>query len=178
MTKHEIDKLINRIAEGNTEAAEVLYNELSTPVYFYALHILKDKFAAEDVMQETFIAVLQRSKSYIPNEKPTSWIFTIAKNKAIDYQRKQKDIVSIDADEMTVIANHSEDFGESFFPEMLRCLNEKERDIVVLRVLSGFTLTQIARDLELPKGSVFWTYNNAMKKLRKALKSGGIDNVS
>jgi DNA-directed RNA polymerase specialized sigma24 family protein len=51
--------------------------------------------------------------------------------------------------------------------ELLRPLNQKERDIVILRLTVGLTLTEISREMNLPKGSVFWTYNNAMKKLKK-----------
>ena len=48
------DGLILRIAEGDTAALEVLYRQTSASVYGFALSILRDPTAAEDVMQDTF----------------------------------------------------------------------------------------------------------------------------
>ena len=173
MTNGETERLIARIAAGDGEAAALLYKEFSGPVYFFALKMLRNEADAEDAMQETFIAILQKSGAYKPHEKASAWIFTIAKNKALDRLRKRRDYAELDSPEAAGLADaDADDIG---YPELLQSLSEKERDVVTLRVLSGFTLTQIARDLDIPKGTVFWTYNNAMKKLRKKLKEGGCE---
>lgn len=172
MTNHEIDSLIKRIAQGDIGALEALYKGMSKPVYFYALRLVNSPEVAEDVMQDTFISIMRNCGSYKENGKGSSWIFTIARNKAVDYKRSNKETAPFDAleslaDKADLIEKSDSDAA---FMQMILPLNQKERDVVILRLLSDMTLTQIARELDLPKGSVFWTYNNAVKKLRKLHK--------
>ncbi len=172
MTNHEIDVLIKKVAQGDMEALKILYESMRKPIYFYALRLSNSPETAEDVMQDTFISIMRSCGGYVSSEKGAAWIFTIARNRVIDYQKKQKTTLPIEDIETAV--NPSDpinDFidGNSFM-EILAPLNTKERDVVVLRILSGFSLTQAARELNMPKGSAFWTYSNAMKKLKKALK--------
>jgi len=172
MTNHEIDLLIRKIAQGDINALENLYIEMKKPIYFYALRLSNDSDIAEDVMQDTFISIMENSGSYTAKGKGSSWIFTIVKNKVLDYQKKLKPSLVIDEQENLIdpLCQIEKIIDENVFFEMLTPLNEKERDIVILRILVGFTLTEVACELNLPKGSVFWSYNNAMKKLKKALK--------
>ena len=177
MTNHETDLLLQKIASGDMQALERLYRSLSRPVYFYVLRIVGEPNAAEDIMQDTFISVIHGCEKYRHGDGGNAWIFTIAKNRALDYLRKEKHSFPVetapDSPDDTDMAENR--LALLRFEEMLTPLSKKERDIVILRLLSGFTLTQISVELELPKGSVFWSYNNAIKKLRKHLKETDID---
>lgn len=64
------DALILRIAQGDTAALEVLYRQTSSSIYGFALSILRDPTAAEDVMQDTFVSVMQSAPGYQPSGKP------------------------------------------------------------------------------------------------------------
>ena len=55
--------------------------------------------------------------------------------------------------------------NEAMLDGLLRTLSNKELDIVILRHIVGLTLTEIAKDKNMKKGTVFWTYNSAIKKL-------------
>ena len=173
MTNHEVDALIRRIAGGDGKALAALYEAYRTPVYYYALRLTGSPQKAEDVMQETFLAILNGSKGYTDRGKAAAWIYTIARNKANDLFRKERKEAPLSFAE-ALAAPPPEWDG---YPQMLEVLNDKERDIVILRVLCGFTLTEIARDKNLPRGSVFWSYNNAMKKLKKYLQEEGETHV-
>ncbi len=167
---------MKRIAKNDGEALEELYKIMSKPIYFYVLRLTGDACIAEDVMQETFVTLMKKSDLYKDKGKGKSWIFTVAKNLTIDIQRKQNRVDSL---ETISEAFKNEDFTSRKDTEitalkMLSVLSEKEKDIVMLRLLSGMTLTEVAKDLGIPQGTVFWTYNNAVKKMRKHFK-GGID---
>ena len=170
MTNREIERLIDGVRRGDGNASETLYREFSGSIYFFVLRIVGNETAAEDIMQDTFIAILQKSDRYTPRGKPAAWIFSIAKNKAIDHLRGQGRYVPLE--EEILPSSDARELSDDAWPELLRTLNEKERDIVILRVLDGYTLTEIARNPGMPKGTVFWTYNNAMKKLRKEFGKG------
>ena len=77
------DALILRIAQGDTAALEVLYRQTSSSIYGFALSILRDPVAAEDVMQDTFVSVMQSAPGYQPSGKPMAWLLTIARNLAL-----------------------------------------------------------------------------------------------
>lgn len=175
MTNRELDALLRRIDEGDRAALAALYEGFRMPVYYYALRLTGNPQKAEDVMQETFLAILRNGGGYRSNGKAAAWIYTVARNKAMDMFRKEgAELPLSQAEELEAV---SSPFDGDAYPGMLSVLNEKERDIVILRVLCGFTLTEIARDKGMPKGSVFWSYNNAMKKLKKHLKEEGESNV-
>ena len=175
MTNRELDALLRRIGGGDKSALAALYEGFRMPVYYYALRLTGNPQKAEDVMQETFLAILQNGRNYRSDGKATAWIYTVARNKAMDMFRKEGNELPLSqAEELEAV---SAPFDGDAYPGMLSVLNEKERDIVILRVLCGFTLTEIARDKGMPKGSVFWSYNNAMKKLKKHLKEEGESNV-
>ena len=174
MTNHEIDKLMKRIALGDMTALEELYKNMSKPVYFYALHLVGDSVAAEDVMQDTFVSVMRSSETYNAEGKGKAWLFTIAKNKASDILRKKADIS--DLSDIEDVADRRDFTLQSengiIVSQLLNLLSKKERDIVTLRLFGDMTLTQVSKELGIPKGTVFWTYNNAVKKLRKYYTGG------
>ena len=175
MTNRELDALLRRIGGGDKSALAALYEGFRMPVYYYALRLTGNPQKAEDVMQETFLAILRNGRNYRSDGKAAAWIYTVARNKAMDMFRKEGNELPLSqAEELEAV---SSPFDGDAYPGMLSVLNEKERDIVILRVLCGFTLTEIARDKEMPKGRVFWSYNNAMKKLKKHLKEEGESNV-
>ena len=177
VTNHQIDQQMKKIASGDGAALEALYQAMHKPVYFYALRLTGDAGMAEDVMQETFVAVLRKAAAYRTEGKGKSWIFTIAKNLTVDMQRRQNHFTVLelptelpDAEDFTA---HS-DSGIAAL-DMLRILNPKERNIVMLRLLSDMTLTEVAKELQIPAGTVFWTYNNAIRKMRKQFAGGEYD---
>lgn len=68
---------------------DYIYNKFSKDVYYYLLSLCKDKYIAEDIMQDVFY------KAYLyfevcPYSNIKSWLFTVAKNCYIDYIRKNK----------------------------------------------------------------------------------------
>lgn len=168
MQNNNINSLIVKIAHKDNEAFEELYKEMRKPVYYYALHFCSNHTIAEDVMQDTFITIWSKSNSFIPQGDGRSWILSITKNKTLDALKKMKHNCSLDD-----IVDVGEEDGqlklienEAMLDGLLRTLSNKELDIVILRHIVGLTLTEIAKDKNMKKGTVFWTYNSAIKKLR------------
>ena len=112
------DGLILRIAEGDTAALEVLYRQTSASVYGFALSILRDPTAAEDVMQDTFVSVMQSASSYQPSGKPMAWLLTIARNLALMRLRKAEN-KNISFDELFHVEDPHNAYRET---EIIWCL--------------------------------------------------------
>lgn len=174
MTEHQIDLCMQNVACGDTAALEALYRQMHEPIYFYALRLTGDPAAAEDVMQETFVAVLRKASAYRAEGKGKAWLFTIAKNLSMDLLRKRSRAESFDvlpvlptAEDFTVRT----DAGIAAL-QMLDALTPKEKNVVLLRLLCDMTLTQVAKELDVPRGTVFWLYNNAVRKMRNQFAGG------
>ncbi len=165
---------MQKIVSGDGAALEALYRQMHKPIYFYALRLTGDPCAAEDVMQETFVAVMRKASVYRAEGKGKAWLFTIAKNLTLDMLRRQNRVESFDvqpalptAEDFTVRS----DAGIAAL-QMLDVLSPKEKNIVLLRLLCDMTLTQIAKELDIPRGTVFWLYNNAVRKMRNQFAGG------
>ena len=174
MTNHQIDHLMSRIQSGDGTALAELYESMSKPVFFYALRLCGNFDAAQDVMQDTFVTLMRKSSLYRAEDKGRAWLFTVARNLVVDMQRRQSrtDDFSVitempGADDCTVQTDTEIDALR-----MLEGLSAREKNIVLLRLLGDMTLTEVAAELNIPKGSVFWTYNNAVKKMRKQYTGG------
>ena len=174
MTNHQIDHLMSRIQSGDGTALEELYEGMHKPVFFYALRLCGNYDAAQDVMQDTFVTLMRKSSLYRAEDKGRAWLFTVARNLVVDLQRRQSRMNDFEvlsespgADDFTVQTDTGIDALR-----MLEGLSSREKNIVLLRLLGDMTLTEVASELNIPKGTVFWTYNNAVKKMRKQYTGG------
>jgi RNA polymerase sigma-70 factor (ECF subfamily) len=175
MKSREIDSLLMKIADGDIEALECLYKGMKKPVYFYALRLSGNSEMAEDAVQDTFISIMRNSGSYTSTGSGAAWIFRIAKHRVLDYQKKKKLLPQPEEELPDPSCQIDRLLSDHAFFDMLAPLTQKERDIVILRILVGLSLTDAALELGLPKGSVFWSYHNAMKKLKKSMKGETAD---
>lgn len=60
-----------------------------------------------------------------------------------------------------------EEDSSDYFVYIRKLLSEKEYKILILHVLEEYTHKEIAKELRIPIGTVTWSYNNALKKIRK-----------
>jgi len=80
--------LMARVSNGDQHAFAAVYDRHAQTLYGAAMRYLRDPGAAEDVVQETFLAMWTRSESYSPQAGSLiAWLLTIARNRAIDRLR-------------------------------------------------------------------------------------------
>ena len=164
------DALILRIAQGDTAALEVLYRQTSSSIYGFALSILRDPVAAEDVMQS--------APGYQPSGKPMAWLLTIARNLALMRLRRAES-KNLSFDELF----HVEDTHDAYqttenhmvLEKVLHTLTDGERQIVMLHALSGLKHREIADLLGIPQATAISRYNRALAKLRNSMGGDDLD---
>ncbi len=83
------DKLIKAAQKGDMESHEVIFRQFSPAVYNLALRITSQKQAAEDILQNTFINVLNKIKSFRYEAPFGMWLRKITVNQVLMYIRKQ-----------------------------------------------------------------------------------------
>ena len=99
MAETETDKaLLQRVANGDRTALKIIYDRHSEALCRFASNWLSDPFEASDIMHETMIQVWRSAGKFAGRSSVKSWIFAIARNKAIDRNRKSSRMVNQEAD--------------------------------------------------------------------------------
>ncbi len=175
MNSQEIDEIIGNIATGDIQALNRLYEELEAPVFLMASTVTRNRHLAEDVLQDTFVAVYDKAPTYRPYGKGREWVLGIANN--LSKQRLQKEhkyhLIPPEDEEALPPAPYFEDYVEQAIQAraLLAVLSKKEQDIVLLHVLVGVRLNVVAEMLRLPLGSVYWSFSNARRKMGRYLQA-------
>ena len=170
-----MEELLERISHGDTAPMGLLYDLIKTDVFAYALSKMGNKQDAEDVTQDTFVQVYKYAKQYKPKGKPRAWIITIELNLIRRRFQLKKRTVSLD--ESFENTSSGEDVEEkvinnAFLLQLLTMLNEDEREVISLHIVSGMKHREIAKLLGKPLSTVLSKYNRAIKKLQLIVKEG------
>ena len=165
-----LDKLAPKIAEQDKAAFESLYESMRRLVFAVVLSILKNRAIAEEVMQDTFVAVWQKSGDFRGRGYKT-WILKVARNKALNALRRSKKETPTDFSENESLLGWYtiEDDTGLALKTALKTLSDDERQIVLMRN-AGIKAKEIAEVLGLPRGTVSWKYTEALKKLKNLLE--------
>lgn len=176
--KREIDKktlheLFIKIKEGNTEAFNEMYEKYYKTVYGICFSILKNKENSEDVAQTVFAKLLKMPKEKLPTSSETTWLYTVTKNEALQFLRSKNDDIDITSvydyyvsdEELEQVANMDE------YYKIINNLNEKQKEIVSLKVLYNFTFKEIGQMLNMQTATVQWHYYKSINILKSAISS-------
>ncbi|MDE6656904.1 MAG: RNA polymerase sigma factor [Anaeroplasmataceae bacterium] len=169
----KIKDLIRRISKDDEKALEELFQITKQKLYYVAKKFLIEKSYIEDVLSESYLKIYKRSRGYNERYDGYTWMYTIVKNTAIDYNRKigrQGTIVEYDDS----IYNPNEEFISKIkredIQQALKELDEQESEIIYLRIWENRTLKVIAKKLDYNITGVYRKYNEALEKLRKVLE--------
>ncbi len=168
--------IIDLCKENNKKAQMQLYNLYCKAMFLVSLRYVKDRFIAEDVMQDAFIKAFKNIKKY-KNEVPFGgWLKRIVINQSIDHLKKNRlefvtineDVLSIEEDadwkvESTISVND--------ILAKLEQLKEKYRLVVSLYLIEGHDHQEIATILNISENTSRTHLLRGRKLLKKALKN-------
>ncbi|OGX07413.1 MAG: hypothetical protein A2Z88_11400 [Omnitrophica WOR_2 bacterium GWA2_47_8] len=89
------EELIQQYIQGNTQAMEIIFQRYKLKMFNYALRFLANRADAEDVVADTFVAIVSRKYTYQPEVKFSTWLYTVVHHAAIDRLRRRKRNVSM-----------------------------------------------------------------------------------
>ncbi len=151
---------------------------LQDKLHYYALSLTSDGERANDLLQETFLKALTYRDKFAQNTNFKAWIYTIMKNTFInDYRRNVKIKNTFDGANNEFHLKFSKDKmypgPDSFYhsKEISKSINALESDYRVpfTMFLDGYKYKEIAKELELPLGTVKSRIFFTRKKLEKSL---------
>lgn len=169
-----LDKFIKKFINGDTSAFDDIYILTQKSVYYVALSILRDKALAEDVMQTTYMRMLKSIRSYTLGTNAYAWIYTIARNEALNVKKARMREQSVDEYENKTLFGMSEPdkYGE-LIDLAKRLLADDEFSILMLVTACSYKRKEIGKMLGIPISTVTWKYQNALLKMRNALEKEG-----
>ncbi len=173
--KDNLDRLVRRLQRGDMSVFAEIYELTYRQVYFKVIPILKDDALADDIIQDTYIKVLESIGNY-HEQSFIGYLLTIARNLAINEYKRRKRTVSLDALEVEpqpyVYQNHLETAAANgeLIRNCLKILDETERNVVLLHDVEGLKHKEIAAIIEKPLGTITWIYAKAIKKIRDKLR--------
>ena len=172
----ELKNLFDEFKEDNKSNFEKFYLKYNKLVYGIAFSILKNKEDSEDIVQIVFSKLYSLSKENFPSKSEASWIYSLTKNETISFLRKQSN--NINFDNIYEIQDYNNEINNVIdkieFNSLIDKLNELEKQIVSLKIISGFSFDEIGRLLKLPTGTVKWKYYKSINNLKVLLGSLGM----
>lgn len=178
------EQLISAYLDGDEEALAVLLDKYLSVVYNFAFGLTQDDHLAEDVAQESFIKAWKNIRRFIPTKNFQTWLFTIARNTAIDKLRQKKDVAFStfeNADGENILTATVADNSLSpvellekaediiFVQELLEQINPLYKDVLILRYQNEMTFEEIGKILKRPLHTVKSQHRRALISLRRAL---------
>jgi RNA polymerase sigma-70 factor (ECF subfamily) len=154
--------LVREAARGSEPALDELFRRSWPGAYRAAFLIVHDHAAAEDIAQEALVAAVRNLASFDRRRPLTPWLHRIVVNRAIDWTRLRRLRAEVLAEEPSEPAVQSADPVRV----ALRGLPPEQRAVVVLRHLLGYMPGEIARMLDIPRGTV----NSRLRRALDALK--------
>jgi len=181
------DALI-RVASGELDALEELYDRYRTMAYSIALRITTDTALAEDVVQEAFLGAWRNASRYVEGRGSVkTWLLSIVHHRAVDALRRRRPTTQLPALDAVLPAPLTlpdvwpEVAGRLLRLEILtalRSLSEVQREAIELAYFGGLTQQEIAARTGTPLGTVKSRMRLGLLAMRRELLGAGGDGVA
>ncbi len=176
--------VLQRCQRGSSEAFEVLVNRYMKDAYFIALGLVGNREDAMDLSQEAFVRAYRHIKDVKPGRKFFPWFYQILKNLCISHLRKRRyrQASSLNSENCPELASTDDCFSPEEVAkrnetkdkvwQAIGKLDDKHREVIILRHFKNMSYDQIAETLFCNKGTVTSRLYYARKKLEELLGTG------
>ncbi|MEO7065430.1 MAG: sigma-70 family RNA polymerase sigma factor [Rhodanobacter sp.] len=178
--RDELNQLLLQTGRNDQKAFAELYKRTSSKLFGVCLCMLRDRGAAEEVLQETYTTVWRRAASFdAVKASAITWLVTLSRNKAIDRLRQHREELLDDparfdelVDEQATPASDAETGQEN--QRLQQCLDELEpqqQSSVREAFFSGATYNELATRCKVPLGTMKSWIRRSLMQLRTCLDS-------
>lgn len=157
-----------------------LYKSLWPKVYNFIYYKVQNAEEAEELTQDVFQKVFKQVQlNKVNDSKLKSYTFTAARNIVYDkWRRKGKNPKLITLEGLSEsgyeIIDENQVIGESLLvQEALDLLSAEDRKVIILRIIEGYSIKEVAQMLDKPEGTIKVLQYRALQKLRDRLLKGG-----
>lgn len=180
-------ELVRRAQKGNKEAFEELVVRHQQRVFAVARGILKRQEDVEDISQQVFVKAFFALKKFDQRAAFTTWLYKITVNECWDMLRKRKvrplvyesDLSEDQARQFSAVENVHEDVPEltdrlaarQEVERLLEGLDERDRSMLILKEVEGFSVEEIAELLDLNTNTVKVRLFRARRRMVESAKA-------
>lgn len=169
-------QILKRIAGGDREALAELYDSYQQPVFRYLLQLTPDYGLAEEILQDTFVAVWKSARTFEGRSTVLTWLISIARRQAHNILRRHKlpTLDEANLEELAATEPEPEDFALASIARdelaaAFKQLAPVHREIIVLIFIEDLSYPEVANVLGIPVGTVKSRLSNAKRILRTLL---------
>lgn len=170
--------LCRRVAQGDQQAFESLYTELSPVVYGISVRLIRNSAQASEVTQEVMLEIWNNAHQYSQSTGSIyAWASTIARRRAIDRIRSEEARTAREDRNFTVDRESAEiddDLMAQVDSEQVRnclgTLTDKEKQTVIDTYYGGSTYAQVAERRQMPLATVKSRIRSALQRLKTCLE--------
>ncbi|EIT87403.1 RNA polymerase sigma factor SigX [Fictibacillus macauensis ZFHKF-1] len=161
---------------------ERLYEEYHQPLFQFIFYMVRNKEAAEDIVQEVYIKVMKAYSSFAGKSSEKTWLFSIARHVTIDWLRKQNRrkkrvlFFSIGESEDRLVQNDplpdefltQKESVKELYHALYKCTLPQQQ-VIVLRYIQSLSIAETAAVLGWTESKVKTTQHRAIKGLKSFL---------
>ncbi|MEM7134970.1 MAG: RNA polymerase sigma factor [Myxococcota bacterium] len=186
MTETSDEELLMAYKEGDAAAFETLFDRYRSPLFNFVLRRVRDRGRAEELYQDVWTRIIERCDDFRGDSKFSTWMYTIARNRCIDHQRRMKFRVaqSLDAtrddagqpmvervkaegpatDDLATAGTLKERIAYA-----VESLPDDQQEVFLLRQLEGLGFNEIAEIVSAPVNTVKSRMRYALERLQHQL---------
>jgi RNA polymerase sigma-70 factor (ECF subfamily) len=170
-------RLVERVAAGDRNALADLYSRYQALLFRYLLQLTTDRGLAEEILQDTLVAVWQSARTFEGRSSLASWLVGVARRQAHNTLRRRS-LPLADAAELEVLPASDPEPEDAALAsaeqeELARAIAQLapvHREVLTLTFTNGFSYAEIARIVGVPEGTVKSRLSNAKRALRALLE--------
>jgi RNA polymerase sigma-70 factor, ECF subfamily len=182
------ETLMLRYQQGERAAFAQLVRRYQGPLYNFAMRQVRAPQVAEDVVQETFVRVVQNAADFKHEARFTTWVYTITRNLCIDHLRKRALRKHPSLDEQKGQEGDGPTLGEQTadprasvereatgtelkerIARAVDTLPDEQREVFLMRELLNLPFKEIAEITKVPENTVKSRMRYALERLQEAL---------
>lgn len=157
--------------ETRRQAFEQIVRQYSQPLYWQIRRMVFSHEDANDVLQESFIKAWNNLEQFRGESKLSTWLYRIVINETLNFLKRQKEHVSIDSNEASIVNQLS---GDPYFDgdetalqlqEAISRLPEKQRAVFTMKYYEEMKYEEMSRILDTSVGALKASYHHAVKKI-------------
>jgi RNA polymerase sigma-70 factor, ECF subfamily len=173
-------ELVRKVREGDPDAFDTLVRRHLPAAVRLATRLLGDEDEAEDVVQESFLAVLERVDSFDVTRPFAPWFYRIVANRCSNVRRgrSRRPTEGLSRTLVSERASPDREAQRGRLRSRLRAgldqLPDRQREILMLYDVEGFAGPEIAEMLEISPGTVRWHLHQARAAMR-AILDGAVE---
>lgn len=170
----------NRFLEGDKDGMTELIREYKDGLSLYINSLVRDICLAEELMEETFVALVMKKPRFSGKSTFKTWLYAIGRNTTLDYLKKSRKHMTLPVDEMYDVSDET-DIEQSYICQedkiqlhrALARLKPVYSQVLHLSYLEGFTNSETACIMQRSNRQIENLLYRAKKALREELEKEG-----